>query len=193
MYRLVKCLMVLSIILFYNPAFAQTPDGETPAQESVCDVLDPAGAASGLCNAYCEAMDCDGDARASAKACDMVRSRFMDVSGGALLPCEVVCPCDFSAQTVTDMAFVFPFDCSVQDNDPILFDRIILKDAAAADALIVQTGPALGCLRLDDNVAVENITNLSPEILAVCGDDVVAVALEVLAVTCPVPPDFMDP
>ena len=39
---------------------AQTPDGETPANEGVCDVL--IGATPGLyglCNAYCEAQDLD--------------------------------------------------------------------------------------------------------------------------------------
>jgi len=37
---------------------AQTPDETTPAEETVCDLYE--GAAFGLCNAYCEAMDCDG-------------------------------------------------------------------------------------------------------------------------------------
>ena len=37
--------------------FAQTPDGLTPSEETVCDRYE--GNAFGLCNAYCEAMDCD--------------------------------------------------------------------------------------------------------------------------------------
>jgi cysteine-rich repeat protein len=75
-------------------AFAQgTPDGETPAQEDVCAM--ESGAAFGLCNAYCEAMDCDlandGDPdtapAASAVACAKVYNDFMQIRGIAP-PCE---------------------------------------------------------------------------------------------------------
>ena len=90
MNRLVMCLMVVSIIFFYSPAFAQTPDGETPAQEDVC--AGQVGAAYGLCNAYCEAMDCDSaDAQASNKACNRVFDLFMNITGEQMPPCEVVC------------------------------------------------------------------------------------------------------
>ncbi|MCA9651021.1 MAG: hypothetical protein H6712_24690 [Myxococcales bacterium] len=77
-----------------------TPDFETPSAESICDGYE--GKAWGLCNAYCEAMDCelanDGDPstepNASAQACSQVASKFDQVSDGALLPCEVpACPC----------------------------------------------------------------------------------------------------
>jgi hypothetical protein len=65
---------------------AQTADGQTPAQESVCDGF--SGAQWGLCNAYCEAMDCDDPAaHASASACERVLSRFQARSGGTAMPC----------------------------------------------------------------------------------------------------------
>lgn len=38
-------------------AQAQTADGETPAEENICD--GQSGRAFGICNAYCEAKDCD--------------------------------------------------------------------------------------------------------------------------------------
>src|SRR6185295_11135442 len=74
-----------------------TPDGLPPARESVCDA--ETGAAYGLCNAYCEAMDCelanDGDPgtepHASATACSKVRSKFQNVTGRDVT-CEA-CPC----------------------------------------------------------------------------------------------------
>jgi len=48
------------LCLFLSPILlATTPDGETPAEESVCDGLPDAQ--FGICNAYCEAMDCDSD------------------------------------------------------------------------------------------------------------------------------------
>jgi hypothetical protein len=72
---------------------AETPDGETPAEESVCDSLagDPAWS---LCNAYCEAMDCDSDdPRASDRACQHVLERFIAHDSGPI-PCGLPpCPC----------------------------------------------------------------------------------------------------
>jgi len=51
------------------PAAAQTPDSQTPAQETACN--GQTGAAYGLCTSYCEAMDCDSAApAASATACN---------------------------------------------------------------------------------------------------------------------------
>jgi hypothetical protein len=47
-------------------------------------------AAFGVCNAYCEAVDCDGESpRGSARACDRLARRFARSSAGAPLPCEV--------------------------------------------------------------------------------------------------------
>lgn len=55
--------IVLSV--FALPAMAKTT---TPAQDSVCNVLE--GKSFGICNAYCEAMDCDNpEHKASDKAC----------------------------------------------------------------------------------------------------------------------------
>ena len=52
-----------------GPAAAQTPDGETPADEVFCSTNFD-GPLNGLCNAFCEAMDCDSlDAKASLHAC----------------------------------------------------------------------------------------------------------------------------
>jgi hypothetical protein len=51
-----------------------------PSQETVCDA--ETGAAYGLCNAYCEAMDCGGDdPQASQTACDQVAARFRRITG----------------------------------------------------------------------------------------------------------------
>jgi hypothetical protein len=72
-------------------AAAKTPDGQTPSQETVCD--HETGAAFGLCNAYCEAMDCDSpNHRASVGACNSVRRNF-ERKTGRPLPCAVQCPC----------------------------------------------------------------------------------------------------
>lgn len=71
-------------------AWAQTPDGETPAEETVCDGLE--GNLFGLCNAYCEAMDCDSeDPNASERACDRVLENFLDAGGEP--PCTAAGSC----------------------------------------------------------------------------------------------------
>jgi hypothetical protein len=76
---------------------AQTPDGETPAEETVCDgVAD--GAAWGLCNAYCEAMDCDGTPKASDQACQHVLENFRAQDSGPI-------PCGSPPSVVTEQPF----------------------------------------------------------------------------------------
>lgn len=57
--RLFRCCLV-ALSMFGLPALAQTPDGQTPAQENVCDPLKSAEVTKGLyglCVAYCEARD----------------------------------------------------------------------------------------------------------------------------------------
>lgn len=74
-------------ILCSSFAGAQTTD-------SVCD--GEQGAAYGLCNAFCDAMDCDSDdPQASETACNKVKSKFQQVTGNEP-PCltpAVTCPC----------------------------------------------------------------------------------------------------
>jgi hypothetical protein len=87
--RNILCLIVVGLVFFFSNglAFAQTPDGDTPSVELVCD--GQVGAAFGLCNAYCEAMDCDYvTPQASEKACNKVLDRFTQLSG-AMPPCEM--------------------------------------------------------------------------------------------------------
>ena len=95
--------MVFGLILSIGfMADAKTPDGETPAEEDVCDGL--SGAQYGLCNAYCEAMDCDSpEPNASDTACDRVLANFMDKADGENPPCTDPCaglgecPCGFES------------------------------------------------------------------------------------------------
>lgn len=93
MRTLIKTILPLCLLLtFAGAAAAQTPDGNPPSQETVCD--GQTGAAYGLCTAFCEAMDCDSDApQASQTACDKVGGKFLTITGQAP-PCAVpTCPC----------------------------------------------------------------------------------------------------
>jgi len=67
------------IVLLFVPLHA----GASP---SVCD--GESGKAKGLCNAYCEAMDCDWNQSASGGACNAVKSAFTKLTGRTELPCE---------------------------------------------------------------------------------------------------------
>jgi len=78
--------LVLGVGLAFVAASARTPDGETPAEESVCDGT--TGAAFGLCNAYCEAQDCDVHDR---KSCERLRKRYKKKTGTDVFPCDGRC------------------------------------------------------------------------------------------------------
>jgi len=82
---------ILMSFLFVTVVSAEgTPDGYPPAKESICDF--ESGAAYGLCNAYCEAMDCDSDTpNANDSACQKVSGKFTQVTGRDV-PCAVPCP-----------------------------------------------------------------------------------------------------
>ncbi|MEA2560485.1 MAG: hypothetical protein QOH06_1989 [Acidobacteriota bacterium] len=84
------CFVALSLLATF-PAAAKTPDGQTPSEETICD--GQIGAAYGLCNAYCEAMDCESPApHASPTACAKVLKNYMKHTG-MMPPCAVTCPC----------------------------------------------------------------------------------------------------
>ncbi len=71
--RLLLAGVLFTILIFAPAVMAETPDGQTPAEESVCDGFGLTGKAWGLCNAYCEAMDCDdANPQASEQACQRV-------------------------------------------------------------------------------------------------------------------------
>lgn len=69
---------------------------------SVCD--DYNGQAYGLCNAYCEAMDCDEDPNANIAACESVAANLLAATGDEP-PCEV---------QEYDVRFVYSGDDSVE-------------------------------------------------------------------------------
>ena len=92
-------LTVVAITFGATLAIAQTADGQTPAVEDVCD--DESGAAFGLCNAYCEAIDCDLGfdeepyPYADETACLRVKANYIKITAKSELPCEAeLCPVD---------------------------------------------------------------------------------------------------
>ena len=130
-----------------QPSSAQTPDGETPAVEDVCALAGLAGALKGLCNAYCEAMDCDSnDPRASARACERVRGNFVEASGGQEPPCvEVSCPC---------AADWTPFDPTTGTISFLAFRQcVVFAPKATIDGVTTDAGNPDALLTTDVDVA----------------------------------------
>lgn len=98
------------------PAVATTPDGETPANEGVCDVLKTNASPGlyGLCVAYCEAQDLDlvGDKETpNNKILANYRKKMQP--GDPDMPClQVACPCWSEAQLANVGATATP-TCNV--------------------------------------------------------------------------------
>ena len=90
-----KSIWLLALVLSlcsWSLAYGETADGQTPAEETICDKAGYTGALWGLCNAYCEAMDCGSKAtNASDAACERVLKNFISKSPGGKLP-----PCGFT-------------------------------------------------------------------------------------------------
>jgi hypothetical protein len=80
---LLACLVSVFIIPLGN---AQTPDEETPALETVCDGLE--GQAFELCEAYCEAQDCDE--YPDGRSCVALKRNYARVTGIDYLPCDII-------------------------------------------------------------------------------------------------------
>lgn len=68
---------MLTTTLLLAASFAHADPGA--ANATVC--ADYSGRAFGLCNAYCEATDCDEDPNADQNACDSLYDNFMDATG----------------------------------------------------------------------------------------------------------------
>jgi len=78
MNQIFKGAVAVALLAVSSVGFANTPDGETPAVETICNTFKGAvGGAFGLCNAFCEAMDCgDPNVYASEMACQKVNDNF---------------------------------------------------------------------------------------------------------------------
>lgn len=84
--KVCSTLLFTFLFAFSMQAGAKTPDGDTPAVETVCD--DFLGAQYGLCVAYCEAMDCgDANQHASDQACDAVARNYLRITGEEINNC----------------------------------------------------------------------------------------------------------
>jgi len=89
--------MLLGMTGFSATAVATTPDGETPANEGVCDILKADGITKGLyglCNAYCEAQDLDTFDKEPPSTKILANYNKKKAATDPDMPClRVPCPC----------------------------------------------------------------------------------------------------
>ena len=169
--RLFLCLAL--VLICTGAALAQTPDGETPAEETVCD--SETGAAYGLCNAYCEAMDCESDEPAASEtACTKVQSKFLNITGRDL-PCEAAasCPCAANSEWQAVLGGNV-IQCEVEEGFVGVATNIGIASAGSDPTV----GAFCGAARFPTSGFVLPIT---PEQAAVC--------IDLLAAYCIIPPE----
>jgi len=136
-------LSLLALILIAGVVSAQTADFLTPSVETVCD--NQIGAAFGLCNAYCEAMDCHLDnPQASLAACPKVLDRYVRITG-ASPPCENACPCTVSVEFSDLVTGVSVIDSCEISTDYI---EVISGDLVGA----IDLGPPPECGVFSDDI-----------------------------------------
>jgi len=85
MYRLIAACVLALVAALAGTALTKTPDTKPPSTETACVGL--FGAARGLCNAYCQAQDCDVHERPS---CAQLRKQFQKQTGSSQFPCDRV-------------------------------------------------------------------------------------------------------
>ena len=162
MRKVLLMIMLIPAMVFGagSAVWAQTPDGEPPSVEDVCD--GQTGAAFGLCNAYCEAMDCDSpNVQASPQACAKVASKFENITGFAP-PCVTPPPPPDTCSS-TDQCLACEIGpeldaCCADNGDP----------SPACDSSDVCTG-ADECLGCPDSESLTFCCNNNPGAIA-CGD-----------------------
>jgi len=99
---------------------ASTPDGETPANEGVCDVL--IGATPGLfglCNAYCEAQDLDEFDKEPPRTKILANYNKKKDAGDPDMPCmQIPCPC-WTAEELASISSDGMAVCLVANDDKL--------------------------------------------------------------------------
>lgn len=91
-----------------DPALRPRLEIQFERRSEVCGEAGFAGAELAVCEAYCEALDCDtATTRAAIPACERLAATFEEGTGGALLPCEIP---DADADGVPDSIDICPDD-----------------------------------------------------------------------------------
>jgi hypothetical protein len=132
--------MLVGLLASTPTVYAETRDGETPAEETVCGGLE--GNMFGICNAYCEAMDCDDpNHKASDTACLKKAQQWTAIAGETVLPCNEGAGISFTKEVNADDADEIPvedpviYTFTILNTGNIALYNLELEDASLSDAL----------------------------------------------------------
>jgi hypothetical protein len=172
-FKLLNRLLPISIafalaLTISSPGFSQTPDGETPANEGVCDSLQGGSPGLyGLCNAYCEAQDLDSFDKEPPRTKILANYRKKMKAGDPDMPCvQIACPCWSAEELGAISADGLAAACPRATNKVQLIDNAPRTLFAEADT---NTGRER-CRYIDLNAAPPTIRSftISPEEAASC-------------------------
>jgi len=127
--------VMLAGATFTSVAVAQTPDGETPANEGVCDSLQGSTPGLyGLCVAYCEAQDLDSFDKNPPNEKILANYRKKMNAGDPDMPCiQVPCPCWSAEEIGSITADAAAAACPTATNRKQIIDNAPRTKFAEAD------------------------------------------------------------
>lgn len=178
-------LLFLSVLLGLFSVTAQA-DGIPPSEETVCDVLNASGVTKGLfglCNAFCEAKDCDEyPVGEMPRSCDRLLNNYEKKRNRANnpldpeMPClaepAVVCPCwpAESGRLADGGLGLAGSDCVFDGpNPPELFDVAIYDDGSDMVSFVADVGQ---CEYMNTLSGEDEVLGTSAEENAACRTDV---------------------
>lgn len=134
-------------------ARAQTPDGATPAEESVCDPLhDASPGLYGLCVSYCEAQDCDSIGDAIDDRCEVPSIHLLDIydrirtAADPPMPCLDAAPSPCSCFSEGDLADLQLAACL--EFEATSFTSVAIVDVQERNGAMVDVGTGWGTCTL---------------------------------------------
>jgi len=178
--RTLPGVFVLCTIGLTGSAFAQTPDGTTPANEGVCDVVQGGSPGLyGLCVAYCEAQDLDTEAKAPPSLKILANYRKRMRAGDPDMPC-VQKPCDcWSSAELESITADGVASCGRYTNPQGYLITISLANNGPKNYASVNDDPLNPnptCTFVDTNVEpfISRQFNITPENAKTCISQIVA-------------------
>ncbi|BAV33876.1 hypothetical protein SCL_1571 [Sulfuricaulis limicola] len=134
------------------PAMAETPDGTTPANEGVCDVLKTNATPGlyGLCVAYCEAQDLDTFEKEPVNSKILANYNKKKQASDPDMPCvKIPCPCWSDAELASITADNMAAACMRATNRIQIIDNAPRTHFAESDTTVSRER----CRYIDLNVA----------------------------------------
>jgi hypothetical protein len=164
----VGLVLSLGMLVPGGSATASTPDGETPANEGVCDPLHGGTPGLyGLCVAYCEAQDLDSFDKEPPRTKILENYDKKKQAGDPDMPCiQVPCPCWSDEEIASITADGMVAACPASTNKLQVIDNTALTKFAEADT----NAGRERCRYIDLNTAPRTIRSFSipPEEAQAC-------------------------